>query len=563
MIEIYLKLLLLGQAYPDSARKLFEAYKDSLPDSLKVKLYSELNWNIDSLLEGIIKNTKDPAVWKYYIYRKFVPVQDWKAFKSFVKKNFKKFSNIPEVLDYVGKVFENAGENKEALKFYKLSADKGYPEAVKDLAVLYARINKCDSAIQLFDKFSIDEIRDSYERRRVLLSMGLCYEKKGNYQRALDLYKEAYTIQKDTTLGFKIAYLLARRDGEEALSFLAGMYEDLGFERPNLYWGYALIMGKNREKIREGIREVSEFLAKNGDDARARNILTHAFLRLGDTLTALKHAKRAFEIENKDDEYRLAYLMILSGIEENPRKFGVLLKEGDKKDPLGKLVFARFYAKSGNKNLAKKLYSELVEIDPKNIPLLLEVYSYSKKVRDLKLAKKTIKTLTENFPDSLNFWFELGDIYLRLMEAESLYVMYKSLLESYSFKLNDCQLAIVLNNWAYTISLLNYKLDTARVLIERSYELCPNEHILDTKGWIYFLMGKREDAKRLIEEAIKIYLDKGRMDPEVILHHALISCALGEDNGRRTLREVWKYIDEDYRKIYRNYKGVCENNFRR
>jgi tetratricopeptide (TPR) repeat protein len=255
--------------------------------------------------------------------------------------------------------------------------------------------------------------------------------------------------------------------------------------------------------------------------------------------------------------------MILSGIEENPRKFGVLLKEGDKKDPLGKLVFARFYAKSGNKNFAKKFYSELVEIDPKNVPLLLEVYSYSKKVRDLKLAKKTIKTLTENFPDSLNFWFELGDIYLRMMQAESLYVMYKSLLERYSFKLNDCQLAIVLNNWAYTISLLNYKLDTARVLIERSYELCPNEYILDTKGWIYFLMGKREDAKRLIEEAIKIYLDKGRMDPEVILHHALISCALGEDNGRRTLREVWKYIEEDYRKIYRNYKGICENNFRR
>jgi hypothetical protein len=195
-------LLLLGQAYPDSVRKLFEAYKDSLPDSLKVKLYLELKWNIDSLLDGIIKNTKDPAVWKYYIYRKFVSVQDWKSFKSFVRKNFKKFSDMPEVLDYVGKVFENAGENKEALKFYKLSASKGYPEAVKDLAVLYARMNKCDSAIQLFDKFSIDGIRDRYERRRVLLSMGLCYEKKGELLKGFRILQRSLHNTERYNLGF-------------------------------------------------------------------------------------------------------------------------------------------------------------------------------------------------------------------------------------------------------------------------------------------------------------------------------------------------------------------------
>jgi len=563
MMEIYLKVLLLGQVSPDSAKKVFEVYRDSIPDSLKVKLYSELGWNVDSLLESIIKTSGDPAVWKYYIYRNFVSTGRWKEFKAFVRKNIKSILNMPEVLNYVGRVFENVGENKEALKFYKLSVNKGYEGAVKDLAILYSRMGKCDSSIQLFDKFSPDEIKDNYERRRVLLSMGLCFEKKGNYQRALELYKEAYVIEKDTNLGFKIAYLLARRDGDGALSFLAGMYEELGFQRPNLYWGYALIMGKSREKIREGIREVSEFLAKNGDDARARNILTHAFLRLGDTLTALKHAKRAFELEKKDEEYRLAYLMILSEVEDNPRKFGKLLKEKDKEDPVGKLVFARFYAKSGNKLMAKKFYSELVDIDPTNIPLLLEIYFYSKKIRDLHLAKKAIGTLIENFPDSLSFWFELGDVYLRMGEVDSLHNMYSMLVEKYSYKLNDCQLAIVLNNWAYTISLLNYKLDTAKVLIEKAHKICPNEYILDTKGWIYFLIGRKEEAKGLIEEALKIYVDKGRMDPEVILHHALVSCALGEDNGKKTLKRVWNYIDEDYRRIYRNFKGICEKNFRR
>ncbi len=563
MMEIYLKLILIGQLFPDSARKIFETYRDSLPDSLKIKVYSELGWNVDSLLEDLIKTTKDPEVWKLYIYRNFVSKERWKDFKGFVRKNFGRFSDIAEVLNYVGRVFENIGENKEALRFYRLSSYRGYLEAIKDLSILYARMGKCDSAIRLFDKFSPYAINDRYERRRTLISMGICYEKMGNHQKALEFYKEAYSIEKDTALGFKISYLLARKDGEEALSFLAGMYEDLGFNRPNLYWGYALIMGKSQERIIEGIREVSEFLARRGEDARARNILTHAFLKLGDTLTALKHAKRAFELESKDEDYRLAYLMILSKIEENPRKFGKLLKENDKNDPIGKLIFARFYAKSGNKNLAKKFYSDLVDKDPKNVPLLLEIYLYSTKVRDLNLAKKVLRTLTENFPDSLNFWFSLGDIYLRMKYADSLYYMYESIVKRYSYKLNECQLATVLNNWAYTISLLNYKLDTAEVLIEKAYKLCPNEYILDTKGWIYFLKGKTEKAKELIEEAIKIYLDKGNIDPEVVLHYALVSCKLGENNGRKTLREIWKHIDEDYRKIYSKYREICEGNVQR
>ncbi|MEO0214985.1 MAG: tetratricopeptide repeat protein [candidate division WOR-3 bacterium] len=551
---------MIYQNSPDSAAKLYKAYEDSLPDSLKLDIYRRFGWDVYAFLENTVKvGTRDAKVWETYLYYKIVSSKmPKKNLKGFIKRHIKKFETIPRVLNFVGEIYENYGMLKEAKEFYLKSAKMGYKTAYKNLAIIYAKLGMCDSSLEALKNFSLEEIDDNYERRRAFLAMGICFEKNRNYQQALEYYQKAYEIQKDTLLGFKIAYLLARRDGDEALTFLAGMYDDIGFSRPNVYWGYALIMSKSLDKVKEGIRELGELLAIGGDDPQVRNILTHAFLRLGDTIMALKHARRAFELKTDDDDYRLAYLLLLSGVEENPRKFGYYLREKDKKDPVGKLVFARYYRKSGNKRMAVKYYSELVDIDLKNISLLLEAYYYFKGLKDLENAKKTLKNLTLYYPDSLGYWFELGDIYLRLKQPDSIYAMYYNIVQRMGFKLSDCNLASVLNNWAYTMALLNYKLDTAKVLIDRAYKLCKNEYILDSRGWIYFLLGNVEEGKNMVKEAAETYMKSNRIDPEVLLHLSIISCVSGDGNAKEILRDVWKYIDKDYRDFYKNFTKMCK-----
>ncbi len=558
--DIYMKILLIYENSPDSAANLYKAYEDSLPDSIKLDIYRRFGWDVRSFLEDAVRmGTKDAKVWETYLYYKIISSKMPKEkLEGFIKRHIKKFEKIPRVLNFVGEIYENYGMLKEAKEFYFKSSKMGYKTAYKNLAIIYAKLGKCDSSLKAFENFSINDVGDNYEKRRVFLAMGICFEEDRNYQKAIEYYQKAYEIQKDTLLGFKIAYLLAKRDGDEALTFLAGMYDDIGFSRPNLYWGYALIMSKSLDKVKDGIRELGELLAIKGDEPQVRNILTHAFLRFGDTITALRHAKRAFELKPDDDDYRLAYLMLLSGVEENPRKFGYYLREKDKKDPIGKLVFARYYRKSGSKWMAVKYYSKLVDIDPKNISLLLEAYYYFKGLKDWKNAKKTLKNLTLYYPDSLGYWFELGDIYLRLKQPDSIYSLYYNIVEKMGFKLNDCDLASVLNNWAYTMALLNYKLDTAKVLIDKAYKLCKNEYILDSRGWIYFLLGNVEEGKNMVKEAAETYMKSNRMNPEVLLHLSIISCISGDDNAKGILKEVWKYLDSDYRDFYKNFLRMCK-----
>ncbi len=558
--DIYMRIVLALQTDKDSAIHLFETYKDSLPDSLKLRIITKLGYDLgDFLRDRISSGTKDPSVWKTYLYSRVVlNNMSKRSVKRFINKYKRRFEDIPEVLDFAGEILENYGFLNDAKKFYSEALKKGYEKSKRNLAIIYAKLGECDSSLNLFRNLKIED-EDEYEKRRMYLSLGVCYERKNRYSQALNYYQKAYEIRKDTLVGFKIAYILARRNGDDALVFLANMYEDLGFSRPNLYWGYALIMSRSIEKVKEGIRELGEFLVLRGDDAGARNILMHAFLRLGDTLTALKHAKRAYELEPDDDDYRLAYLMLLSSIEENPRKFGYLLKEKDKKDPLGKLVFARYYRKLGDKWKASEFYDELVEIDPKNTDLMLEAYFYFKSIRDLKRALKVMKKLVKNYPDSLGYWFEIGDIYLRMKKPDSIYSLYRNLLDRLGFKLKDCDRASVLNNWAYTMALLKYKLDTAKILIDEAYRLCENEYILDSKGWIYFLVGNVDKGKFLVKKALEEYMRKNRTDPEVLLHLSIILCVSERsDTARNILKETWKYLDKDYREFYKDFIRMCK-----
>ncbi len=558
--EIYLKILFEFENNPDSAVKLFEYYGDSLPDSLKLKLVSRLGYDLQTFLEDrVSRGSRDPKIWKTYLYMNIIlRKMPAKKLKGFIKAGWDKFKDIPEVLNFVGEIYENYGMYEEASKAYKEALKLGSKMAAKNLAIIFAKMGRCDSSLKLFKISPLESIRDTYEIRRVYLSLGICYERKNHGEQALKYYQKAYEIQKDTLLGFKIAYLIARENGDDALIFLANMYDELGFSRPNLYWGYALIMSRSKEKVKEGIREVGEFMALRGDDAMARNILTHAFLRLGDTLTALKHAKRAFELAPKDEDYRLAYLMILSSVKNNPRKFGYLLRERDKENPVGKLIFARFYRKLGNGYLATKYYRELTEIDSTNVDLIMEAYTYFKSRRDYKNAYGTIRRLTKVYPDSLGFWFELGDVFLRMRKADSIYSVYYNLVYKYGFKFNDCELASILNNWAYTMALLNYKLDTAKILIDKAYRICKAEYILDSKGWIYFMLGKVNEGKKLVKRAVENYTETNRIDPEVLLHLSIILCVSeNSQRAKETLRETWKYIDRDYKDFYKGYIKMC------
>ncbi len=557
--EIFLRIRLEALEDGERAKALFEESSEELPDSLKLMLSSALGMDGDSLLMHFVNSgSREPYIWKVFLYKKFVESKgDLEGFDRVVGKYIHGFDSIPDVLLFAGKIYENLGDIKKALHFYKRAMFLGETEeAPRHILVIYAKMGRCDSTLPVVRK-NLKVPEDPHERRRLYLAMGMCYERSNEKRKALELYKKAYEIKKDTVLGFKIAKLLSDLGSTEALSFLAAMYEDFGFTRPNLYWGYALISSGSEFRIEEGIREISHYLAERGDDAEARNLLMHAFLKLGDTSTALYHAKRAYDLAPGDDDYRITYAFLLSSITNNHRRFGWLLRERDRENPLGKWVWARFHRYRGERSSAIALYRQLVRMDPANVPLNLEAYWYAMGVGEHRFAGEVMRGLVERYPDSIAFWINLAEVYTLLNLPDSISNLYSEKLKRYGYKLKDCELATVYNNWAYAFALLNHKLDSAEVLVDKAYSLCEMDHILDTKGWIMFLTGRYDRAKEYVRRAIKNMRDGDIKLPEVYLHYLLIRCATGEGINPLLLKEIEGMMARDRLRLYRKYLKMC------
>lgn len=152
-----------------------------------------------------------------------------------------------------------------------------------------------------------------------------------------------------------------------------------------------------------------------------------------------------------------------------------------------------------------------------------------------------------------DFYGQMGDIYQRQEKKADAYEAYETAL-----KYNEKNV-VVLNNYAYYLSLDKKELSKAEKMSGRSIELEPNNSTyLDTYAWIYFVNGNYMLAKFYIEKAVKNGGDKSDViiehygdilfkagEKDKALEQWLISQSMGNKSG--TLRkkiETGNYIEE-------------------
>jgi Tfp pilus assembly protein PilF len=74
---------------------------------------------------------------------------------------------------------------------------------------------------------------------------------------------------------------------------------------------------------------------------------------------------------------------------------------------------------------------------------------------------------------------------------------------------------LVLNNYAYTLAERGMNLTRALAMVEKALQDQPeNSSYLDTIGWVYFKLGRYEEARKYVQEAI----DKGEVNAVVHEH---------------------------------------------
>lgn len=147
-------------------------------------------------------------------------------------------------------------------------------------------------------------------------------------------------------------------------------------------------------------------------------------------------------------------------------------------------------------------------------------------IKDLETGKKFV---VRNDLLLAEFYTYLGDAYHQVGEDEKAYEAYDATL-----KINS-ENSIVLNNYAYYLSLNSKDLPRAKKMAQKATELDPdNASNQDTYGWVLYMLGEYDEALEWIGMAIK---NHNQDNGEVLEHYGDVLYKLGRE---KEARKYWQ-----------------------
>ena len=136
-----------------------------------------------------------------------------------------------------------------------------------------------------------------------------------------------------------------------------------------------------------------------------------------------------------------------------------------------------------------------------------QIGNYEKAEKSLSFGYKLI---TETDPLAMDFLTFLGEVYYKLDYKEKCFKLFDDVL------LKDPNNIMVLNNYAYYLSIDNKDLDKAEEMSKKTIDKEPNNPTyLDTYAWILFKQQKNENALIYIQKAI----DNSEDISDVVFEH--------------------------------------------
>ena len=199
----------------------------------------------------------------------------------------------------------------------------------------------------------------------------------------------------------------------------------------------------------------------------------------------------------------------------------------------------------GHNDLMNREMARALELFPHDVDILA-LYTYICSERgDYKSAISVLEWALTGVKDNKarsSLLGNIGDMYHEMGDDKSAFRYYRRALAL------DADNALVLNNYAYFLSLKDKNLDEALTMAERAMTLKPNNaSYVDTYAWVLHRLGRNEEAKRAMRQALTL---SSQMDDSLLMHYGDILWALGE-----------KFMAETYwqKAVERGYdKGLME-----
>ena len=399
------------------------------------------------------------------------------------------------------------GDYQKSVDVYQLIEEKvGINEALSSQKVnLYDRIGEKDKAVAEYERL-ISFYPD--EARYYALLAEYCAKNNMN-DKAIAAYEMIVEINpQDPYVHLSLADFY-KKEGEDEKSF-----EELkiGLSNPKLDLKtkinllFAYYSGNLNEEQKKQALELSEILKQTHPD---------------DPMSESFYASMLFE----NQEYEAARELFQNMVKQDPSNYGIWEQ----------LLFCNLYLED-YASLAVKSEDAIDYFPSYPLPYFFAGIA-NFQLKDFVKAQAYLDSgkdfVVGNNALLEQFYSTLGDTYNELEKYEASYASYDKALQ-----LNP-ENAIVLNNYAYYLSLRNEHLERAATMAKKSVDMDPyNNNNLDTYAWVLYKLEKYEEALNWIKKA---YNNGGESSGVVLEHYGDILFKL--DQKDEALK-FWKMAKE-------------------
>jgi tetratricopeptide (TPR) repeat protein len=421
-------------------------------------------------------------------------------------------------------VYADLGDNRRAADLLKTLADKNpTPRSLQALAVAYEQMREFDLAAQALRKQL--ELNPPNEREvQRNLAQDLVFAQK--YEEALTVYNELVMDDPADALAYlrmsqiyrqKRDFAKAREAGDKAKALEPNSLE-VRYNEVNIL--------EAEDRVKEAAQLLKDILAttakRNYNQAERSNRAA-----LLERLASLYRA--VDQTENAVDAYRqmgeldpsLGPRVSAEVIEayRNGREFTKAQQEAEtaaKKwpdDRMLRVVRSRLLAEVGKSDDAAADLKKMLDgkMDREIYLSLAEVYEKGRKFDDMAKALDSAEKLSSSDEEKSGVWFMRGAMYERTKRVDLAETEFRKILKV------DPDNAGALNYIGYMLADRNLRLSEALDLINKALEKDPgNGAYLDSLGWVYYRLGRLEEAER----NLRVALEKTPRDPTVHDHMA-------------------------------------------
>jgi tetratricopeptide (TPR) repeat protein len=299
-----------------------------------------------------------------------------------------------------------------------------------------------------------------------------------------------------------------------------------------------LLMGRDQEAI----DELNRLRTASETPERIDLVIARILLRTGKNQQAKDLLTRvAGEYDSSEARYTLALIAVQEGDIDTAIDNLLLIEPDDNEFEEAVYLHTRILREAGRIDELLALLRKTIADPNRRKPLFYVLLAslYEEK-NEIDTAINLLNNALDLFPNDQQILFESAILLDKKGRQEEAIARMEQILEQYP----DHPEA--LNYIGYTWADRNINLDKALAYIKKAVELKPdNGYILDSLGWVYYRLGRFDEAREQLEKAVQLAPD----DPNIYDHLGDVYVSLKDfDKARKAYGKAIGLFEDDERK---------------